>query len=70
MTAIATLSSDFRISIPDEIRSAHGWEAGTTLAIIPKGSGVLLMSTAERDSLAGIAEGADASDYRDRNDRA
>jgi len=70
MTETATLSSKFQISIPKAIRTAQHWEAGLTFAFIPKGSGVLLVPIPRRDALKGIAEGAKATDYRDRTDRA
>jgi AbrB family looped-hinge helix DNA binding protein len=69
MPETATLSSKFQISIPKAIRSAQHWEAGLMFAFIPKGKGVLLVPVPQRDELKGIAQGAQASDYRDRVDR-
>ena len=69
MSETATLSSKFQISIPKAIRSAQHWEAGLTLAFIPKGTGVLLVPVPTRESLAGLARGASAADHRDRSDR-
>ena len=69
MTATATLSTKFQISIPKAIRSAQAWEAGLTFAFIPKGTGVLLVPVPKRDALKGLARGANAADYRDREDR-
>jgi len=69
MSETATLSSKFQISIPKAIRSAHHWEAGLTFAFIPKGTGVLLVPVPTRESLAGFARGASATDHRDRSDR-
>jgi AbrB family looped-hinge helix DNA binding protein len=69
MSDTATLSSKFQISIPKAVRTAHNWKAGQEFAFIPKGSGVLLVPVPERHELAGLAKGADPSDYRDRNDR-
>jgi AbrB family looped-hinge helix DNA binding protein len=66
MSETATLSSKFQISIPKAIRTAQQWEAGLTLAFIPKGSGVLLVPVPSRDDLFGIARGASTEDYRDR----
>ena len=70
MVETATLSTKFQISIPKAIRKAQHWEAGTTFAFIPKGTGVLLVPVPEREALAGIAEGASPEAYRDRSDRA
>ncbi|MEC5292945.1 AbrB/MazE/SpoVT family DNA-binding domain-containing protein [Aurantimonas sp. C2-6-R+9] len=69
MSETATLSSKFQISIPKAIRRAHHWEAGLTFAFIPKGTGVLLVPVPTRESLAGLARGASATDHRDRSDR-
>ena len=69
MTALATLSSKFQISIPKEVRDAQHWQAGQEFVFIPKGKGVLLMPVPELRQLAGMTKGADTSDYRDRQDR-
>ncbi|MDO5630615.1 MAG: AbrB/MazE/SpoVT family DNA-binding domain-containing protein [Paracoccus sp. (in: a-proteobacteria)] len=70
MPQTATLSSKFQISIPKAIRTAQHWEAGLTFAFIPKGTGVLLVPVPKRETLAGIAKGASAQNYRDRANRA
>ncbi|CAN7325866.1 AbrB/MazE/SpoVT family DNA-binding domain-containing protein [Neorhizobium sp. LjRoot104] len=67
--ATATLSSKFQISIPKEIREKHNWQAGQQFAFIPQGKGVILVPVPTREELYGMAEGADTSNYRDRNDR-
>jgi AbrB family looped-hinge helix DNA binding protein len=69
MSDTATLSSKFQISIPKAVRSARKWKAGQKFAFIPKGTGVLLVPVPEDGDLGGIAKGAKAEDYRDRNDR-
>ena len=69
MAETATLSPDFRISIPKAVRSAQRWEAGQVFAFIPKATGVLLVPVPDRAALAGFAEGASAGDFRDRSDR-
>lgn len=69
MTATATLSSKFQISIPKAVREAQQWEAGQEFVFIPKGKGVLVMPVPELAQLAGIARGARTNDYRDRKDR-
>lgn len=65
----AKLSSKFQISIPKAVRKAQHWEAGQEFAFIPKGTGVLLVPVPTRESLSGIARGAQPYDYRDRTDR-
>jgi len=69
MSDTATLSVKFQISIPKAVRLARQWKAGQEFAFIPKGKGVLLVPVPAREDLAGIAAGANAVDYRDRNDR-
>lgn len=69
MTATATLSSKFQISIPKAVREKQRWEAGQEFVFIPKGKGVLVIPVPELDQLAGIAKGASKDDYRDRKDR-
>ena len=69
MTATATLSSKFQISIPKTVRDEVHWEAGQEFVFIPKGKGVLVMPVPEFGDLAGIAKGARKEGYRDRKDR-
>lgn len=69
MTATATLSSKFQISIPKALREAQRREAGQEFVFIPKGKGVLVMPVPEFEQLAGIARGARRDGYRDREDR-
>ncbi|MBA4741080.1 MAG: AbrB/MazE/SpoVT family DNA-binding domain-containing protein [Azoarcus sp.] len=69
MTATATLSSKFQISIPKSVREAQHWQAGQEFVFIPKGKGVLIMPVPELVDLAGIAKGANKDGYRDRTDR-
>lgn len=69
MSATATLSSKFQISIPKAVREQQHWEAGQEFVFIPKGQGVLMMPVPERGQLAGIARGAGTDGYRDRKDR-
>jgi AbrB family looped-hinge helix DNA binding protein len=69
MTATATLSTKFQISIPKSVREEQHWEAGQEFVFIPKGKGVLIVPVPELNQLAGIAKGANKEDYRDRKDR-
>lgn len=69
MNATATLSSKFQISIPKIVREEQHWEAGQEFVFIPKGEGVLVMPVPALKELAGIARGANAGGYRDREDR-
>jgi AbrB family looped-hinge helix DNA binding protein len=69
MTATATLSSKFQISIPKSVRDEQRWQAGQEFVFIPKGKGVLVMPVPELQQLAGIAKGARKDGYRDRKDR-
>lgn len=69
MSATATLSSKFQISIPKAVREEQHWQAGQEFVFIPKGKGVLVMPVPEREQLTGIAKGARTQGYRDRKDR-
>jgi AbrB family looped-hinge helix DNA binding protein len=69
MQATATLSSKFQISIPKSVREEQHWLAGQEFVFIPKGKGFLMMPVPELEELAGIAEGARKSGFRDRKDR-
>ena len=69
MTATATLSSKFQISIPKEVREAQEWQPGQEFVFIPKGSGVLVIPVPKIEELAGIARGDRNLEYRDRKDR-
>ena len=67
--ATATLSSKYQISIPKSVREEQHWQAGQQFVFIPKGKGMLLMPVPSFEELKGIAEGADPTNFRDRNDR-
>ena len=69
MTATATLSSKFQISIPKAVREEFHWQAGQEFVFVPKDKGVLVIPVPELKDLAGIAKGAKTTGYRDREDR-
>jgi len=69
MCSKATLSSDFRITIPKEVRDAHAWQPGRSFVFVSKGSGVLMIPVPKLADLAGIARGTRKSAHRDRQDR-
>lgn len=69
MSAVATLSSKYQISIPKAVREEQHWQSGQQFVFIPKGKGILLMPVPSLEQLKGIAADADSSDFRDRNDR-
>ena len=69
MSDIATLSSEYQISIPKAVRQRHDWKPGQKFAFISKESGVLLVPVPTIEDLRGRAEGATITDYRDREDR-
>jgi len=69
MTATATLSSKFQISIPKAVREQQRWHAGQEFVFVPKGKGVLVMPVPDIRQLSGIARGASKGGYRDRADR-
>lgn len=69
MSATATLSSKYKITIPKVVREALHWKTGQELVFIPKGRGVLVMPAPELVQLVGIVEGGKTQGYRDRQDR-
>lgn len=64
-----TLSTEFEISLPVDLCAEMGWKPGQELALIPKGTGLLIIPVPSLDELRGLATGANAGDYRDRRDR-
>ena len=69
MSASATLSSKFQISIPKAVRDQQQWKAGQEFVFISQGEGVLVMPVPELEQLSGIARGANTDGFRDREDR-
>ena len=69
MSATATLSKKFQISVPKAVRDRQRWEAGQEFVFIPKALGVLMMPVPALEQLKGIAKGAKTQGYRDRDDR-
>lgn len=69
MSATATLSSKYQISIPKAVREEQQWEAGQEFVFIPKGKGVLVVPVPQLEQLAGILPNARKTGYRDRKDR-
>ena len=69
MTNTATLSSEFQITIPEQVRTDQNWKPGQEFAFIPKGAGWLLVPVPDIESLRGIAKGASPDNYRDRQHR-
>lgn len=69
MGAHATISPEYKIEIPEEVRGKKGWQAGQEMVFLPEGDSFVLVPLPSRDSLRGIARGANPEGYRDRNDR-
>lgn len=69
MANVATLSDKYQISIPKEVREAQGYLPGQRFAFVPKSSGMMLVPIPTLAQLSGSAKGADATDFRDRDDR-
>lgn len=69
MTDAATLSETFELKIPEGVRAANNWKPGQEFVFIPRNGGVMLVRVPTIDEMRGIAKGADADGYRDRNDR-
>ena len=69
MPAIATVSSNFEISIPKELRDHPALQPGAKVAFIAKPERFAIVPVPKREDLAGMARGANTENYRDRNDR-
>ena len=69
MTAIATLSSKYQISIPKTVREQEGWKPGQRFVFLPRNGGFVLVPVPEPKELFGIAKGANPEGIRDRRDR-
>ena len=69
VTSATTISVDYTVTIPKALCDRMGWRPGQKLVFIPKGAGALLIAAPTREELVGLTRGADADDYRDRNDR-
>jgi AbrB family looped-hinge helix DNA binding protein len=69
MVASTKLSADFRMTIPKEVRERQGWRTGQEFVFVPKGECIMLVPVPDRESLQGIAKGANGENYRDRDDR-
>jgi len=67
--SIATLSNQFQIAIPEDLREQQDWQVGQEFVFIPKGKGVLLMPVPKLGDLKGLARDADGSHYRDREEQ-
>jgi len=65
----AKLSSKFQLSIPQSVRTKHGWKAGQEFAFIPRGGSVVLVPVPKIEDLLGLFKGANPEGYRDRDDR-
>lgn len=66
---VATLSRNFRITIPKEIREAMQLRPGQKFVFLRRGRTLQLVPQATIDDFFGIARGADTSGYRDHTDR-
>jgi len=69
MSATATVSSKFQVSIPREVRQRLALRPGQKVAFIATVEGVLMVPVPDREEIAGMARGANPEGYRDRNDR-
>ena len=65
----ATLSSNYQISIPKEIREAMHFKPGQQLAFLRVGKSLRLVRVRKMEDFIGATRGADTEDYRDRSTR-
>jgi bifunctional DNA-binding transcriptional regulator/antitoxin component of YhaV-PrlF toxin-antitoxin module len=69
VTSATTVSADYTVTIPKALCDRMLWRPGQKLVFIPRGAGALLIAAPTCEKLVGLTRGADAEDYRDRNDR-
>lgn len=69
MTAKMTLSRSSKISIPKDLRERQNWRVGQQFAFVPDRAGGRLVPVPTLDELSRLFEGADPTNYRDREDR-
>lgn len=67
--ASVTLSAEYQLAIPKEVRDEMHLRVGQKFAVIPKGDSIVLVPIRSLEDSRGSLKGADPSDYRDRNDR-
>ena len=65
----AKLTRQFRIAIPKSLGAERGWRPGREVAIVRKGTGVLLVPVPDASDLFVIAKGANTGGNHDRDDR-
>jgi AbrB family looped-hinge helix DNA binding protein len=69
MSEIVTLTEDFQIAVPKQVRESQKWQTGQQLAFIRHGSGYVLVPVPTLEELQGMFKGASNADIRDRDDR-
>ncbi|MFO7945876.1 MAG: AbrB/MazE/SpoVT family DNA-binding domain-containing protein [Armatimonadota bacterium] len=64
-----TVSSKYQVVIPKAVRERIDLQPGQKLAVLLKGDVISLVPIRPLQELRGIAEGADISDLREKEDR-
>jgi len=67
--ATATLSSKFQLSLPKSLRESMNLQPGQQFELIRTGDIIQMVPKTSIRDLRGRARGANADEYRDRNDR-
>ena len=65
----ATVSSNYRISLPEDLRVAMHLQPDQEFELIPVGAIIQLVPKTSIKQLRGIARGANPSQYRNQVDR-
>jgi AbrB family looped-hinge helix DNA binding protein len=65
----ATLSEKFQLSIPKAIREQLNLRAGQQFIVVTKGDSIVLVPKRSAEEMRGFMRGANAANYRDRQDR-
>lgn len=64
-----TLSEQYQVSIPEEIRNSLHLNAGQKFSIVVKGDLISLVPKPSFQALCGVLKGANVHNVRDRSDR-
>lgn len=64
-----TLTEQYQVNIPQEVRDVLHLEVGQKFLIVLKGDSIALVPKSSNNSFRGILKGANTNDIRDRSER-
>lgn len=63
-----TISEDYTVELPEELRGSSKWQPGQEIAFLPKDGHFIMVPVPKLEDLMGILPNADPSGYRDRSE--